>query len=157
MYVGGVEDFPVGRRAVVIYQQVEVGALVRLLLRGVAELVAEEQVQSLKAASALIALVRQEGLSGSLFDPAELRVLAHVLLVSPGKAKPSPTLRTGEAPMPLAMDSLMKPEVFPALKRLPTAGTGVGLRGGVREHVRPEAAHVSELSAAVRTHILPGV
>lgn len=117
----------------------------------------EQQIERLKATSALLALIRQERFLCLLFDPAEVGMLIHVLSVRTGESETPAATRTREAPAWLPVNPLVMPELLPATQRLSALGTGVGPVGGVREHVGSEPAHVSELPPAARTRVLPGV
>lgn len=129
----------------------------RLLHRRVAELVAEQQIQSPEAAAAVLALVRQTSFPGPHLDPLKVRVLAHVLLVRFHKAEALPALRTAEAAPPLPVDPLVVPQLLPVLQGLTATGAGVALTRRVSQHVGSKSAHVPEQPPAARTEILAGV
>ena len=122
-----------------------------------AKLVTEQQIESLKAAPALLTLIRQKHFLGPDLNPLELRVLAHVFLVRLHEAKALPALGTSEASASLSVDPLVMPQFLPVLQSLAATGAGVALTRGVGEHVGSESAHVSEQPPAARTQILPGV
>lgn len=117
----------------------------------------EEQIQSFKAASALLTLIRQKHFLRPGLDPHDLWVRAHVFLVRLDESERLSTLGTREASVPLSVESLVMPQLLPARKRFTTAGAGVGLTSAVREHVGSEPAHVSEQSPAARAKVSPGV
>lgn len=142
------------RLCMIIYGKIEIRVLVR---RGMAKLVSEEQIESLKAAPALLTLIRQKHLLGPDLNPLDLGVLAHVLFIRMHEPKPLPALRTGEASAPLSVDSLVMPQLPPGRQGLAATGTRVTLTRGMREHVGPESAHVPEQAPAARAEILLGV
>lgn len=125
--------------------------------RGMATLVTEQQIQSVEAAPAPVAPIRQKHFPGPVVDPLELRVLAHVLFIRVHKPKASAALGTGEASAALPVDPLVMPQLLPVLQSLAATGARVAPPRGVRQHVRPQPAHVSEQPPAARTQVSVGV
>lgn len=143
--------------AVIDDRQIKVALPLRFLHGDVAELVGEELIECFEAAATLVTLVRQGRSLGSDLNPLEVRVLAHVPLVRLGEAETPAALGAGEAAAPLPVDPLVEPQLPPALQGLAATGTGVALGRRVREHVRPEPAHVPKQPPATRAQVLPGV